>query len=63
MTKRDWYTALISGLLFPLHERVKNHDSVSMRKALEVSQWWDQERLEEFQLARLRELLVEGSQG
>jgi phenylacetate-CoA ligase len=58
MAKRDWYTALVSGLFFPLHERIKNHDSVSVRKALEVSQWWDQERLEEFQLARLRELLV-----
>lgn len=58
MAKQDLYTRLVSRFLFPLHERIKNHDTVSVRKALEASQWWDQKRLEEFQLARLRELLA-----
>ena len=35
------YTALIvSTLLFPLHERLKGHDSGGVRRELEESQWW-----------------------
>ena len=56
--KKDWYTSLISGFLFPLHERLKNHQSVAVRKQMEVSQWWDEARLKEFQLSRLRQLLT-----
>ncbi|MEO6562227.1 MAG: AMP-binding protein [Nitrosospira sp.] len=52
------YTSLISGFFFPLHERIKNHDSVAVRKELEISQWWDQIRLQELQLSRLRQLLT-----
>jgi phenylacetate-CoA ligase len=55
---KDWYTRLVSGLLFPLHERIKGHDSTALRRAMEVSQWWSAERLEELQLARLRALLA-----
>lgn len=54
----DLYTALISGLLFPLHERLKKHDSVAVRKEMELSQWWDKKRLDELQLARLCQLLA-----
>jgi len=32
------YTALCSGLFFPLHERLKGHDSVAWHKRLEASQ-------------------------
>lgn len=56
--KTDLYTSLISGVLFPLHERLKKHDSVVVRKELERSQWWDEQRLKELQLARLRQLLA-----
>ncbi|MDQ3185267.1 MAG: AMP-binding protein [Pseudomonadota bacterium] len=56
--KTDLYTSFISGLFFPLHERLKKHDSVAVRKELELSQWWDEKRLKEFQLARLRQLLA-----
>jgi phenylacetate-CoA ligase len=51
------YTRLVSGLLFPLHERLKKHSSVSVRQDMEVSQWWDAARLEALRLARLRNLL------
>ncbi|HET9663825.1 MAG TPA: AMP-binding protein, partial [Burkholderiales bacterium] len=51
------YTPLVSGVLFPLQERLKNHDSVAVRRSLEESQWWDSERLQSLQLAGLRKLL------
>ena len=57
------YTKLVSTLLFPLHERLKHHDSVAVRRGLEQSQWWSPERLRDLQLQRLRSLLAEvGSQ-
>lgn len=54
----DLYTSLVSRLLFPLHERLKHHTSVTVRKQLEDSQWWPSERLADLQLARLRKLLL-----
>jgi len=33
------YTKLVSTLLFPLHERLKHHQTVKIRKSLEQSQW------------------------
>ncbi|MDZ7752506.1 MAG: AMP-binding protein [Gammaproteobacteria bacterium] len=39
------YTHLVSGALFPLHERLKGHTSVAKRRALEQSQWWPTERI------------------
>ena len=53
------YTRIASGLLFPLHEKLKGHDSVARLKALEESQWWPLERLKEAQVARLRAFLQE----
>lgn len=52
-----FYTKLISGLLFPLQERMKHHDSLAVRRSLEQSQWWDRDRLEAWQLNRLRALV------
>ena len=51
------YTSLVSSLLFPLHERIKKHDSVSVRSEMEKSQWWGAERLDALRLSRLRTLL------
>lgn len=51
------YTRLVSGVLFPLHERLKKHSSVSVRRDMESSQWWEGPRLESLRLARLKELL------
>jgi phenylacetate-CoA ligase len=58
LKKRDWYTTLIAGLLFPLHEHLKHHDTVTVRKQLEATQWWPPERLKELQLSRLRQLFA-----
>ena len=51
------YSTLCSGLVFPLHERIKGHDSVARRQRLEESQWWDEEKFRVSQLARLRGFL------
>ena len=55
---RNLYTKLVANILFPLHERLKGHDSVRVRRLLEESQWWDGARLREWQLQRLRALLI-----
>lgn len=52
------YTKLVSKFLFPLHEQLKGHDTVAIRKAMEQSQWWDRERINNFQLARLKNLIT-----
>jgi phenylacetate-coenzyme A ligase PaaK-like adenylate-forming protein len=51
------YTVFCSRLLFPLHELAKRHDSTARRRALEESQWWAAERIEEHRVRRLREFL------
>ena len=51
------YTRLCADLLFPLHERLKGHNSVAVRRRLEQSQWWPADRIESEQLARLRVFL------
>ena len=51
------YTSLVSSLLFPLHERLKNHDTVSVRRELEETQWWSAERIAALQAERVRALL------
>jgi len=53
------YTRLVAGAVFPLQERLKHHNSVSVRKRMEASQWWPAERLREHQTQRLRALLTE----
>ena len=56
---KSLYTAWVSGCFFPLHEMLKRHTSVALRKQLEVSQWWDGERLQELQLKKLRDFLMQ----
>lgn len=51
------YTRLVSGLIFPLHERLKRHSTVAVRRSLEKSQWAAPEQLRALQLQRLRALL------
>jgi phenylacetate-CoA ligase len=53
------YTTMCSKLLFPLHERLKGHDSVARRKSLEISQWWTTEQISAFQARRLQQFLVD----
>lgn len=51
------YTSLVSSILFPAHERLKHHDTVALRRQMEQVQWWMPDRIQAFQLQRLRELL------
>ena len=53
------YTAFTSGVLFPLHERLKQHTTVAVRRGLEETQWWPADKLQALQVERLRALLVE----
>jgi phenylacetate-CoA ligase len=57
----DLYTGLVSGLLFPLHERLKGHDTLAVRRSLERTQWMDAEQLNALQLHRLRNLLAQAT--
>jgi phenylacetate-CoA ligase len=52
------YTRFVAGCLFPLHERLKRHDTVAVRRSLEASQWWPPEQLSSLRLERLRTLLA-----
>lgn len=52
------YTKLVSGGLFPLHERLKGHSSVEVMRAMERSQWLPAAELEQLQVTRLRDFLV-----
>lgn len=56
-----FYTALVSRFLFPVHERLKRHDTVALRRLMEEMQWWSPDRIAAFQLQRLRELLQDVS--
>ena len=51
------YTSFVSSILFPVHERIKRHDSVALRRQMEEIQWWQKDRLAAFQTERLRDLL------
>ena len=51
------YTSLVSSVLFPLHERMKSHGTVSARRDLETTQWWSAQRIAALQVERLRALL------
>lgn len=51
------YSQFCSSVIFPLHERLKKHRSVALRRAMEISQWWTPEQLQQLQLSRLQGLL------
>ena len=59
---RPLYTRLVSGLLFPAHERLKGHDSVAVRERLERSQWLPTADILREQGVRLRDFLIEVGQ-
>jgi len=55
----DVYTKLVSSVLFPIHERLKGHDSTAVRSLIETTQWYSKERLEEWCIERMRKFLVQ----
>ena len=52
------YTSAISEFLFPLHERLKKHTSVNVRRSMEQTQWFSPEKIVQLQLERLHKLLI-----
>ncbi len=48
------YTQLVSKLLFPLQERLKGHNSVTLRQALEKSQWLTATQIQQLQSNKLQ---------
>lgn len=53
-----FYTRGVSGVLFPLHEFLKKHSSVSVRKSMEQTQWFSPEKIVQLQVEKLRQLLT-----
>jgi len=51
------YTSIVSHALFPLHEAMKRHSSVQVRRQMEQSQWWSAGQLRTLQFMRLKALL------
>ena len=58
----DWYTAIASSVLFPIHERLKRHTTTRALKSLEKTQWLSAQELKSLQLQRLRQLLLHAYQ-
>jgi phenylacetate-CoA ligase len=56
------YTALISGVIFPLQERLKHHDTVRVHREMEQSQYWPVERLDALRINRLKSLLSQAGE-
>lgn len=54
---RDTWRTVVSSVLFPLHERLKWHDTVAVLRRLEGSQWQSTQRIEEDAMQRLRRFL------
>ncbi|PKO55842.1 MAG: capsule biosynthesis protein CapK [Betaproteobacteria bacterium HGW-Betaproteobacteria-21] len=52
------YTRIGSSILFPIHERLKGHDTVAILHDIERSQWLASDRLRERQVQLLQEFLV-----
>ncbi len=49
---------LIKNILFPVHELLKGHKTISCLSELEQSQWYSQEQLHKLQSDKLKELLT-----
>jgi phenylacetate-CoA ligase len=54
---RSPYTRLVSDVLFPLHERIKGHQSAALLRHLEATQWWSRDQLEAYRVECLRRVL------
>ena len=51
------YTSFIASILFPLHERLKRHDTVAVRRQMEALQWQPADSVAALQAQRLRDFL------
>jgi len=57
MKSNSFYTQFISKLIFPMHEKLKKHNTVSVFKEMEKSQWLNSEQLKQIQVKRLKQLI------
>ena len=57
-----FYTKLVASFLFPIHEQLKKHDTVRIRKDMEVTQWLSAEQLTVLQVSRLKQFLTDVGQ-
>lgn len=53
------YTRFCSGVIFPLHEKLKTHDSVARLRKLEQSQYLPPSQIQALQAERLKAFLVD----
>jgi phenylacetate-CoA ligase len=51
------YTKFVAGVLFPLHEKLKKHDTVRIKKQLEKSQWFSKDKIIKNQESRLAQFI------
>jgi phenylacetate-CoA ligase len=51
------YTKLVSGLLFPLHERLKGHSTMKAFREMDKNQWLSPVQLQQLQVENLRDFL------
>ncbi len=56
------YTKLISRIIFPVHEVLKKHNTVRIRKDMEVTQWLSAKELKALQLEKLKSFLSDVQQ-
>ncbi len=56
------YTKLVANIIFPLHERLKKHDTVHIRKELEKTQWLSTQELKTLQIESLKSFLIDVEQ-
>jgi phenylacetate-CoA ligase len=56
------YTKLVSTVLFPIHEKLKKHDTVCIKREMEYSQWLSPNKLKSLQLTRLKNFLIDVEQ-
>lgn len=55
------YTKLVASILFPLHEWLKKHDTVRIKRKLEQSQWLSQEEITSNADQRLAKFLAKAA--
>ncbi|WP_137938919.1 AMP-binding protein [Chitinivorax sp. B] len=56
------YTAFAANVLFPLHEKLKRHDTIAVKHELERTQWLKPAELQSLQINRLRAFLTDCGQ-
>ena len=54
----NFYSKIAANILFPAHERLKGHTTLTVFRAMEKSQWLPPAKLQQLQLENLRKFLV-----